>query len=266
MTGCRGTNFFNTMLGELYDRLVKSLVEELFSVNYYQNSKLLLLQGDDGVQVFSRPEYGYLWLWAAEKLGFQLTDSKQLESTRALEFLRVFYFAGNGYTSGACRFANLINKSPEGSQFMMVESEVRRVHDSCYKMVRSGMNVDMCHAWWFFLIHRALVNHERMVDPGVPVKHIGLECVLGWLKLSPPGRCLRVIRQMGPSPPRASLEMVDVTDLPNHASKDLSDYIRQQAAPYTRHQAGEDSWTELIRRLTVSSYMPLMTHYVRRVV
>ena len=122
---------------------------------------LLLLQGDDGVQVFNSPEFGYLWLWAAERLGFKLTDSKQLESTRALEFLRVFYHAGNGYTSGARRLANLINKSPERSQFVMVESEVRRVHDSCRKMVRSGMNVDMCHALWYFLIRRALVNQWK---------------------------------------------------------------------------------------------------------
>ena len=131
----------------------------------------------------------------------------------------------------------------------MVESEVRRIHDSCHKMVRSGMNVDMCMAWWHFLIHRALLNHERMMERQVAARHIGMSYVLDWLKLSPPGRCIKVGRQRTRPPPKASLEVMDITGLPNYVSRDLCAYIKAKAAPYISHQKDNTNWEELTRRL-----------------
>lgn len=131
LCGHRNTNFINTLFNDIYFDLGVLRLEHLAQLVVEVTARAH--QGDYLLGAFANVLHAYLWLFVMRNMGFVLSQEKQIEAVNILELLKKVWIDGLAATSAPRRLINLINRNVEGSQFILIESAVRRIHDMCWK-------------------------------------------------------------------------------------------------------------------------------------
>ena len=164
LSGHQSTNFLNTLFNVIYFELGLIRMESLLSNRLIVQHQAH--QGGDLVIAFERVVDSMIWIEVMRNMGFVLSAEKQMEGPNLMEFLKKVLINGKVATSAPRRLINLINRSTEGSQFILAD---RRTHDLIWKCYRSGLGVSVCRWLYDFLTIKAISIHMSL--PNAKPKH-----------------------------------------------------------------------------------------------
>lgn len=186
-SGCRGTNFLNTVLNVAYMRLAVSNVSrllQLHAVNLYT-----VHQGDDvWVSNGSR-------LWAAgvyltlQRCGLIFQAGKQMFDQRRGEFLRVVYTeeGARGYPLRA--IGTLIMNPLQSTDVHSPQDRAAGLTSQIHLLHRRGVSEECCAWLWDSTVRHALaVKLPQGAGVAIPLRVAAASVADGGLDLGPPGR------------------------------------------------------------------------------
>ncbi|UUV42321.1 MAG: putative RNA dependent RNA polymerase [Palkane totivirus] len=184
-SGCRATNFLNTILNDAYLEIAKDWVSE--NLHLYPKELYRIHQGDDvWISNLSR-------LWSIvvfkvmQEMGFDFQSKKQMFDLCRAEFLRVLYSEEGcmGYIARA--IATLIMKPIQSADISGPAERALAVNSQVNIIFRRGFTQKGAHILWAAMVPYAA--HVSLPRGGfsLPISVIKLHPKQGGLGLVPPG-------------------------------------------------------------------------------
>lgn len=186
-SGCRGTNFLNTLLNVAYMRVASNEVKRhlnIEAVHFYN-----IHQGDD-VWISNRSR-----LWAAslyltlQKSGLIFQAGKQMFDRQRGEFLRVVYTkeGAQGYPVRA--IGSLIISPVQSTEVHAAQDKAAALCSQIHLLYRRGVNKIACAWIWDAVVRHALsVTLPEGAGVAIPLRIAAANSAGGGLELGPPGR------------------------------------------------------------------------------
>lgn len=145
-SGCRGTNFLNTILNVTYYRTIRSYVNKELKLS--PDCEYNIHQGDD-VWLSNNSRLWAIAIYnAAEAAGFEFQASKQLFGIGIGEFLRVLYTAEGALGYMARAIGTFIMKPVQGSDIFGPAERASALNSQISILFRRGMTLSACNMLW----------------------------------------------------------------------------------------------------------------------
>nr|UUV42289.1 MAG: putative RNA dependent RNA polymerase [Lestijarvi totivirus] len=222
-SGCRGTNFINTVLNKAYFDLAKDWVFE--HLNILPVELFSIHQGDDVWITNESRVWAIVLFKCMQASGFDFQAKKQMFDKCRAEFLRVLYSSEGcmGYLSRA--IPTLIVKPIQSTDISGPVERAIAMNSQVNLLFRRGFSFEGCVIAW-----KALVPYEaRVTFPkgsfSIPFGVLRIHPRNGGLGLAPP---MHLTRSKGLIKPPPTIQVSSVTleqIVPMNMSKDWISYI-----------------------------------------
>lgn len=185
-SGCRATNFINTLMNVIYYTTAKEIVKD--NTGLVPDNEIHFHQGDD-VWISNRSRiWGVTMYDVMIKAGFEFQDSKQLFDRSKAELLRVLYGpdGARGYVMRGA--ASLVVKPIQNALEVAPQNKATGLTSAIHLLYRRGLSSEGCNVvWWACVPHALRMKLPDGAGVGIPVHIATKRFVDGGLDLGPPG-------------------------------------------------------------------------------
>lgn len=237
-SGCRGTNFKNTVLNCAYFMNAREWVEVNLGLSAVD--LVHIHQGDD-VWISNKSRLWAIALYnTCASSGLEFQPSKQLFDVGLGEFLRVVYTGGScrGYVARA--IATTIMKPIQGADIVSPAERAIALNGQIMTLVRRGFSQEGAKVLWAALVPYAA--RAKLVSGAltIPVGYLNLSFVDNGLDLGPPFTAAHPANTVTPIPTMA-LESVELERaVPKMMASDYVDAIGEKIQrPFRRDELVE---------------------------
>lgn len=225
-SGCRGTNFKNTILNVSYFRHAKAYVNREF---HLRPSCLYNLHQGDDVWITNKSR---LWAIATTQVlvscGLVLQPSKQMFDVGRGEFLRVVYTKEGCQGYSARGVGTLIMKPIQGADIVGPAERAVALNSQLMILARRGFTRDGCRLLWEAIVPYAARAALPTGALSIPVGYLNKSYLDNGLDLGPPRTASARSLQVPPLPIFTSRSTVMEASIPDHMSRDWANDISRR--------------------------------------